>query len=118
MESDNGTFSPIGFRVSGSDATLAVAQSIGPLLTRIGADLIEPEREGPEADIAPLVALGVPGMGLTVDRTRYFWYHHSEADTFDKLDAAEVSRCVAAMAGVAYVAAEMPVPIPRRTPAH
>ena len=116
IESDNGTFSPVGFRVSGSDATLAVAQFIGPLLARINAGLIEPEREGPEADIAPLVALGVPGMGLTVDRTRYFSYHHSEADTFDKLDAAEVSRCVAAMAVMAYVVAEMPAPLPRRAP--
>jgi carboxypeptidase Q len=114
IESDNGTFSPIGFNVSGSDATLATAQSIGPLLARIGAGRIEQEREGPEADIAPLVALGVPGMGLKVDRTRYFWYHHSEADTFDKLDAAEVARCVAAMAVMAYVVAEMPAPLPRR----
>jgi carboxypeptidase Q len=114
IESDNGTFSPTGFNVSGSDATLAVAQSIGPLLARIGAGRIEQEREGPEADIAPLVALGVPGMGLKVDRTRYFWYHHSEADTFDKLDAAEVARCAAAMAVMAYVVAEMPAALPRR----
>lgn len=116
IESDNGTFSPIGFRVSGSNATVAVAQSIGPLLTRIGAGLIEAEKRGPEADIAPLVRLGVPGMGLTVDGTRYFWYHHSEADTFDKLDAAEVARCVAAMAVMAYVVAEMPEPLPRGAP--
>jgi carboxypeptidase Q len=118
IESDNGTFAPVGFRVSGSDAAFTVAQSIGPLLARIGAGLIEPEKEGPETDIAPLVALGVPGMGLTVDRTRYFWYHHSEADTFDKLDAGEVSRCVAAMAVMAYVIAEMPDLLPRSVPAH
>lgn len=55
-------------------------------------------------------------MGLTVDGTRYFWYHHSEADTFDKLDAAEVARCVAAMAVMAYVVADMPEPLPRGTP--
>ena len=118
MESDNGTFAPTGFRVSGSDSTLAVARSIGPLLERIGAGLIERETEGPEADIAPLVTLGVPGMGLKVDRTRYFWYHHSEADTFDKLNAGEVSRCVAAMAVMAYVIAEMPAPLPRRALVH
>lgn len=118
IESDNGTFAPVGFRVTGSGATLAVAQSIEPLLARIGAGLIEPEKEGPETDIAPLVALGVPGMGLTVERTRYFWYHHSEADTFDKLNASEVSRCVAAMAVMAYVVAEMPNPLPRNTQAH
>ncbi len=116
IESDNGTFSPIGFRVSGSNATVAVAQSIGPLLNRIGAGLIEAERNGPEADIEPLVERGVPGMGLTVDGTRYFWYHHSEADTFDKLNAAEVARCVAAMAVMAYVVADMPEQLPRAAP--
>jgi carboxypeptidase Q len=60
-----------------------------------------------------MVALGVPGMGLTVDRSRYFWYHHSEADTFDKLDAKDLSKCVAALAVMAYVIAEMPEPLPR-----
>jgi carboxypeptidase Q len=117
IESDGGTFSPTGFRVNGSDATLAVARSVGSLLTRIGAGVIEREDGGLEADIAPLVALGVPGMGLAVDATRYFWYHHSEADTFDKLDASEFARCVAAMAVMAYVIAEMPEPLPRAAPA-
>lgn len=41
---------------------------------------------------------GVPVMGLNVDGTRYFWFHHTDADTPDKLDRAEVQRCVAAMA--------------------
>ncbi len=44
------------------------------------------------------MATGVPGMGLNVDGTRYFWFHHTDADTPDKLDRAEVQRCVAAMA--------------------
>jgi hypothetical protein len=28
---------------------------------------------------------GVPGMGLIVDGSKYFWYHHTDADTIDKL---------------------------------
>jgi carboxypeptidase Q len=113
IESDNGTFAPSGFRVTGSDSTLAVAQTIGVLLSRINAGKIEKETEGPETDIAPVVERGVPGMGLTVERTKYFWYHHSAADTFDKLDAREVSLCVAALAVMAYVVADMPDPLPR-----
>jgi carboxypeptidase Q len=56
---------------------------------------------------------GVPGMGLRVDRSRYFWYHHSAADTMDKLDPEDMARCVAAMAVMAYVVADLPEALPR-----
>jgi carboxypeptidase Q len=56
---------------------------------------------------------GVPGMGLEVDGTRYFWYHHSDADTLDKLDPDDVALCVATMAVVAYVVADLPEALPR-----
>jgi carboxypeptidase Q len=59
------------------------------------------------------MALGVPGMGLQVDGTRYFWYHHTDADTIDKLDPAEVARCVAALAVMAFIVADLPEPLPR-----
>jgi carboxypeptidase Q len=115
IESDNGTFTPHGFRFSGSDVGLAQAQRVGPLLQPIGADKIAKETESPEADIAPLVERGVPGMGLEVDRTRYFWFHHSEGDTLDKVDPAELGRCVAALAVMAYVIADMPDALRRIT---
>ena len=56
---------------------------------------------------------GVPGAGLRVEGEKYFWYHHTSADTLDKLDPAEVQRCVAALAVFAYVVAEMPERLPR-----
>ncbi len=63
------------------------------------------------------MALGVHGMGLLVDGTRYFWYHHTDADTLDKLDPREVAKCVAAMAVMAYVAADMSEALTRAAPA-
>jgi carboxypeptidase Q len=51
---------------------------------------------------------GVPGLGLQVDGSRYFWYHHTHADTVDKLNPEELNRCVAAMAIMAFVAADLP----------
>jgi carboxypeptidase Q len=113
IESDNGTFSPNGFRFSGSDAGLARIQEVGSLLSGIHAGNITREMQSPEADIEPLVDLGVPGMGLDVERTRYFWYHHSDGDTLDKLDPAELGRCVAALAVMAYVIADMPETLAR-----
>jgi carboxypeptidase Q len=108
MESDNGVFAPRGFRFSGSDAAFAHAQQIARLLQPIGAGRVSREKDSPEADIAPLVERGVPGMGLEVDRTRYFWFHHSEGDMLDKLDPAELARCVAALAVMAFVTADAP----------
>jgi carboxypeptidase Q len=111
IESDAGVFAPRGFGFTGSDAAYAVVREIGRLLEGIGAGTID--RGGGGADIGPLMQLGVPGAGLEVDGSRYFWYHHTDADTVDKLDPAEVARCVAAMAVLAYVAAELPEPLPR-----
>ncbi len=106
MESDNGAFRPRGMRLVGTPAAVAAVAPIGTLLRGIGADAAAPG-EG-EADIGPLLAAGVPGAGLDVDGSRYFWYHHTAADTPDKLDPADVARCVATFAVWAYVLADMP----------
>ena len=111
IESDGGVFRPTGFGFTGSDSAFALVRRIGALLRPIGADSIT--RGGGGADIGPIMQRGVPGMGLQVDGTRYFWFHHTEADTPDKLDPREMAQCVAAMAVMAYVAAEMPERLPR-----
>ena len=77
IESDNGVFRPYGIAAVGTDSALAMLRRIAPLLARIGADSVV--RGGGEADIGPLLAAGVPGAGLHVDGTRYFWYHHTDA---------------------------------------
>jgi carboxypeptidase Q len=111
IESDGGVFKPQGFGYSGPDSGLDVVKQIGTLLDRIEAGTIT--KGGGGSDIAPIMALGVPGLGLNVDGTRYFWYHHTEADTIDKLDPHEMALCVATMAVMAYVVADMAEPLPR-----
>lgn len=111
IESDGGVFRPTGFGFTGSEAARAILKRIAPLLQRVGADSIGPNGGG--ADIGPIMALGVPGMGHNVDGTKYFWYHHTEADNVDKLDPREVAMNVAAMAVMAYVVADMPERLPR-----
>jgi carboxypeptidase Q len=111
IESDAGVFKPLGFGFTGSDSAFALVRQIGSLLDAIGAgDIV---RGGGGADIGPIMALGVPGLGLNVDGTKYFWYHHTDADTVDKLHPHEVSLCVATMAIMAYVLADMPEKLPR-----
>jgi carboxypeptidase Q len=108
MESDGGVFQPHGVFVAGSEAATRIVRQVGELLKPIGADRVTRVEESPEADIEPLVKLGVPGIGLDVDGSRYFWYHHTDGDTLDKLDPGEMGRCVALMAVMAYVIADLP----------
>ncbi len=106
IESDGGVFSPLGFGFTGSDQAFTMVQEIGRILEPLGAGTIT--RGGGGADIGPMMERGMAGMGLNVEPTRYFWYHHTNADTLDKLDPEEVARCVAAMAVMAYVVADLP----------
>jgi carboxypeptidase Q len=111
IESDAGVFRPTGYGFSGSDSAYAIVRQVGRLLDGIGAGRIE--RGGGGADIGPIMAEGVPGMGLNVEDEKYFWYHHSDADTVDKLDPREMAQCVAALAVMAYVVADLPEALPR-----
>jgi carboxypeptidase Q len=111
IESDNGVFKPSGYYIAGSDAALATARQIASLLSSFGATDVQ--RGGPQADVSPLAERGVPAAAPIVDGSRYFWFHHSAGDTMDKLDPREMAECVAAMAVLAYVAADMPERFPR-----
>ena len=111
IESDGGVFRPSGFGFTGSDSGFAMVKAIGALLAPIGADTVS--NGGGGTDIEPIMDRGVPGMSLNDDGRRYFWYHHSEADTVDKLDPKEMAKCVAALAVMSYVVADIPQQLPR-----
>src|SRR5262249_35995652 len=115
IESDSGGFRPLGFAVEVDDAQAAAARArLAPavaLLAPLGADRIDIDSGG--ADVAELAAAPVPTLGLVVDESTYFDYHHTEADTLDKVDPAALADDVAAVAIVAWVLAEMPETLPR-----
>ncbi len=111
MECDNGVFRPNGFKFRGSDAGLAYVRQVGALLESIGAGRVQ---DGdPEADVSFLTQAGVPTLGLDVDTSKYFWYHHSAGDTMAVIDRDDMARCVATMAAMAYVLADADEPVPR-----
>jgi len=112
IESDGGVFAPQGFGFTGSDSARRIVTQIATLLQRIGAGTIGANGGG--ADVGPIMSTGVPGMGLEVDGSKYFWFHHTPADTPDKLNPVEMQKCVAAFAVMAYIVAEMPDLLPRR----
>jgi carboxypeptidase Q len=108
IESDSGVFRPTGFGLSEKATPQARADfvEIAKLLTGLRADRINPDGEG--TDISPMMDAGVTGASLDVDGTHYFDIHHTQADTFDKVNPQELASCVAALAVMAYVVADMP----------
>jgi carboxypeptidase Q len=107
IESDSGVFRPTGFGLADTAPPQARAdmREIARLLTTLRADRIDPNGGG--ADIGPLARDGALLASLNVEGP-YFNYHHTEADTVDKVDPNEFAACVAAMAVMAYVVADMP----------
>lgn len=111
IESDYGTFHPSGFGYSGPKEGQEVLASVLYLLkTTIGEMAVRTPGGG--ADIGPLMDAGVPGAGLTHSSEKYFWYHHSPADTLDKIDPVDFRNCVATLAVTAFVVAELEQRIP------
>jgi Zn-dependent M28 family amino/carboxypeptidase len=106
LESDTGAFAPVGFRVQENARALQQTRAIASLLSEI--DAVRADNEFSGSDVQPLVKAGVPGLGLSMEINHYFDYHHSEADTLDKVSPADLQRDVAAVAVLAYVIAEMP----------
>jgi peptidase M28-like protein len=106
IETDGGAESPRGFGAGVDPASQEMLQQIGKLLDRIGAGAITSGGGG--TDIEPLVNAGVPGISLRTVGTHYFDWHHTEADTLDKVDPEDFRKNIAALAVMGYAIADMP----------
>jgi hypothetical protein len=111
-ESDGGAGTPLGFGLTCADADLPRVQALGAILDGLGCGTVK--KGGGGADVGQLRRLGVPTMGLEQDGHWYFDYHHTPADTPDKVVPRELARNVAAMAVMSYALAEIE---PRLAPA-
>jgi len=117
MEMDGGAERPVGFgfglqgvtvdkTTPQYDAALEKLRGLATLLDEIGAGQIS--RGGGGSDIGPLMKDGVPGLGLRTIGEHYFDWHHTNADTLDKVDLNDFRKCTAMLAVMSYVLAEMP----------
>jgi carboxypeptidase Q len=108
IESDNGGYRPLGFHLDVTDefrlklATAQLKVAIAPL----GLD-VKPGGSAP--DVGHFKPWGVPCMGLWVDGSIYFDYHHTAADTIDKVKPDELNAGVAATALAAWALADSPM---------
>jgi hypothetical protein len=117
IEMDGGAERPVGFGFGLRgvepesnnpvyEAAYRNLQVIGSLLDGIDAGRIS--RGGGGADIGPLMNSGVPGLGLRTVGEHYFDWHHTEADTLDKIAPRDFKRAVAMLAVMSYILADMP----------
>ncbi len=111
LESDSGAFAPKGYGVDCKDKSRmkVAADQLRDILTltaKFGASHVSEGHSAP--DVSPLKPEGVIVMGHDVEGATYFDYHHTPADTIDKVIPSELKQNVALMATVAYVLADMP----------
>lgn len=115
IEADLGGFAPAGFHLEApaekKERVLARARDLVELLAPLDATKLEEGFSG--ADLIPLTKLGVTGFGFETRYGTYFDYHHSEADTLDKVDPDDLAKSTAALAVMAFALADMPERIDR-----
>ncbi len=113
LESDLGASHPLGIHAHAAPEAINKLRPASAILQSIGAGLIDAVNSSPEADISSLDGLGVPTFGLWQDSRTYFDYHHTAADTLDKVVPKELAENAAVMAVLAYTIANLPEPLSR-----
>jgi Zn-dependent M28 family amino/carboxypeptidase len=108
IDSDSGGFLPLGFGINAGTAVFEAISKWADLLAPIESDRFT--HGGGGVDIGPLMAQGVPGLGLSVNHQRYFDFHHSANDTVDAVNDRELELGAVAMAVMSYLLAEEGVP--------
>uniref|UniRef100_A0A146M5V7 Carboxypeptidase Q n=1 Tax=Lygus hesperus TaxID=30085 RepID=A0A146M5V7_LYGHE len=111
MESDEGTFNPTGISMRGTNKATCMVQEILKLLEPINASKLTLS-DDVGSDIMVWSNSKVPLAALSNDNERYFWYHHTDADTMEAEDPDVLDRCLAVWAAVSYVVADLSVRLP------
>jgi Zn-dependent M28 family amino/carboxypeptidase len=111
IESDLGADHPTGISYQGKPELAAFLRPVAQILDGIGAPLLESGGSG--EDLSGLAEKGVPSFAPIQDSRFYFNYHHTAADTFDKVDPKHLNENAAIMAVLAYALADSPTAAPR-----
>jgi carboxypeptidase Q len=119
IETDSGAGHPMGIYTSGDDSLTDLLAPVAETLREAGAGALRRTDEAPQ-DIVALNVAGVPAFTPIQDVRKYFEFHHTAADTLDKVDPKELRENVAVVSVLAYALATMsgdlprkPLPVPR-----
>jgi hypothetical protein len=112
IETDLGADHPSGIYYAGKAALGGWLRPVSAVLEAIGAETLESSPETGE-DIGGLTERGVPSFAPVQDSRYYFNYHHTAADTFDKVDPKHLNENAAVVTVLAYALADSAEPAPR-----
>ncbi len=113
IESDLGASHPVGFYYTGKSEIQPFLAPLSQILRGQGAGLSQLQPGGVGADIGPLTQKGVPSFAPWFDTRTYFNYHHTAADTFDKVNPKELAEVGSVMAVLACGLANLEQNLPR-----
>jgi carboxypeptidase Q len=112
IETDGGAGHPLGVNIKGKPEVKKMLAPVAAILQESGAAMLNlVEHCG--ADIEPMEKAGVPSFSPIQDSRFYFNYHHTAADTLDKITPKELAENSAVVAVAAYALANMEQPLPR-----
>jgi carboxypeptidase Q len=112
METDGGAAHPIGLNMKAKSEVKKMLAPVAAILQESGAGILGfTEHAG--ADIEPMDKAGVPTFSPIQDSRFYFNYHHTAADTLDKIVPKELAENSAVVAVATYALANMEQPLPR-----
>jgi carboxypeptidase Q len=109
LEVDSGEGRPFGFGVVGAGGVALLKKIAAPLATVGAATVNEVQEAG--ADLGPMGGK-VAQLSIDQDLTTYFDWHHTAADTFDKIDPMDLALNTAAVAVAAYGLADATETLP------
>ncbi len=108
IETDVGCGPLIGFGYTGSKAAKQQLADMTACMREWGWDAVCDDGTG--VDIRPLIQRGVPGLLLRMEESfwtsGYFAWHHTHADTVDKIDPAVLTSHVQLLAMMLWLLAE------------
>ena len=113
IEADLGASHPLGFWFAGKREALPMFAPMQKVLADQGASQVQWQADEVGTDISPLTEGGVPSFAPWFDTRTYFLYHHTAADTFDKIEPKQLAEVGSVMAVLAYGLANMEQPLPR-----
>src|SRR4029453_578247 len=111
-ETDGGAGHPVGLNLKAKPELKKIFEPVAKILQEIGASTLSlSEHIG--ADTEPIEKAGVPAFSPMQDSRFYFNYHHTAADTLDKIVRRELQENAGVVAVAAYAFANAEQSLPR-----
>ncbi len=112
IETDLGADHPVGIHMHAPASAKTLLEPVAQILQTSGAGILTLVEEA-GSDVHQLDKLGVPTFSPIQDSRFYFNYHHTAADTLDKIDPKQLAENAAVVTVLSYALTNLERPLPR-----